>query len=303
MTVVTKNLKRSWRPPEPMLQRETAILPASITKAASQHTYYTIRFLVDRNRVADAYRAYAYFRWVDDLLDQTNLKREQRSAFVERQKALMNGCHQSSLTPEEYMLVDLMHREPDSKSGLHTYIRNMMAVMVFDAHRRGRFISQQELAQYSHWLAVAVTEALHYFIGHDDFSPHDETRYFAVTAAHVTHMLRDTCEDVNAGYFNIPLEILASHNISPYDVQGDVYRMWVKDRVKLARDYFEAGRDYLSQVKNTRCRLAGYAYTSRFEQVLDAIEKADYRLQELHIGASHFHLFGAVAACFKGGKR
>ena len=41
----------------------------SITKAASQQTYYTIRFLADRERAPDAYRAYAYFRWVDDTLD------------------------------------------------------------------------------------------------------------------------------------------------------------------------------------------------------------------------------------------
>ena len=45
------------------------MLAASITKAASQQTYYTIRFLADRELVPDAYRAYAYFRWVDDALD------------------------------------------------------------------------------------------------------------------------------------------------------------------------------------------------------------------------------------------
>ena len=48
-----------------------SIAPA-ITKAASKQTYYTIRFLVDRDRVADAFRAYAYFRWVDDTLDNNS---------------------------------------------------------------------------------------------------------------------------------------------------------------------------------------------------------------------------------------
>ena len=47
----------------------TPSLASSITKAASKQTYYTIRFLVDRERVDDAYRAYGYFRWVDDVLD------------------------------------------------------------------------------------------------------------------------------------------------------------------------------------------------------------------------------------------
>ncbi len=49
-----------------------------ITKAASKQTYYTIRFLVDRERVADAYRAYAYFRWVDDTLDSIPISRRSR---------------------------------------------------------------------------------------------------------------------------------------------------------------------------------------------------------------------------------
>jgi phytoene/squalene synthetase len=48
-------------------------LAPSITKAASKQTYYTVRFLVDHERVADAYRAYAYFRWVDDTLDDPAL--------------------------------------------------------------------------------------------------------------------------------------------------------------------------------------------------------------------------------------
>ena len=37
-------------------------LAESITWAASKQTYLTIRYLVDRDRVADAYRTYAYFR-------------------------------------------------------------------------------------------------------------------------------------------------------------------------------------------------------------------------------------------------
>ena len=39
------------------------------------------------------------------------------------------------------------------------------------------------------------------------------------------------------------------------------------------------GRDYLAQVENLRCRLAGYAYIARFEGVLGAIEAEDYRLR------------------------
>jgi hypothetical protein len=258
-------------------------LAAAITRAASKQTYYTIRALVDRGRTDAAYRAYAYFRWVDDWLDQGTRPGEEQRAFVERQQALVERCYRGEslgdLAPEERLLADLIHGDRDQNSGLQAYICNMMAVMAFDAHRRGRLISQRELDAYTHWLAVAVTEALHYFIGHHGASPRDQTRYLAVTGAHVTHMLRDALEDADVGYFNIPREIVAASRIAPWDVESQAYRAWVKTRVAQARACFKAGRDYLARVTNLRCRIAGFAYTLRFEGVLDAIEREGYLLR------------------------
>ena len=258
-------------------------LAASITRTASTHTYDTIRWLVDPGLVDDAYRAYAYFRWVDDWLDQQPRPRAERLAFVQRQQALIDLCADndppSDLSPEERLLADLIRRDTEINSGLHAYIRNMMAVMAFDADRRWRLISQRELNEYTYWLAVAVTEAMHYFIGHDCTAPHGEVRYMAVTAAHMTHMLRDALEDVKMGYYNIPSEVLAASDIEPWDVQSDAYRDWVKARVRKARACFRLGKAYLAQVESLRCRVAGYAYTHRFEAVLDQIERADGVLQ------------------------
>lgn len=260
-------------------------LAPSITKSASKQTYYTIRLFADRERAADAFRAYAYFRWVDDVIDEeTNSgAREARIAFVNRQKSLLDACYRqeipNDICAEESMLVELVHNDTEKNSGLQTYLRNMMDVMVFDAGRRGQIISQVELSEYSHKLAKAVTEALYYFIGHDDPSPCHETRYLAVTAAHITHMLRDALEDADHGYFNIPGEYLTARGISPQAIKSPAYREWVCGRVQLAREYFRAGRECTAQVKNLRCRLAGYAYTARFEWMLNAIERDNYCLR------------------------
>ncbi len=261
----------------------TQELAASITKTASLQTYYTVRFLVDRELVPDAYRAYAYFRWVDDWLDQETRQKHERIAFVNRQASLIDKCIQGNpaeaATPEEQMLAHLIQRNPGKDNGLHSYIRNMLAVMAFDAERRDRLISNAELNVYAQSLAVAVTEALHYFIGRNCASPHYEARYLAATGAHVTHMLRDTLEDNEVGYFNIPREVLAANGISPRDVESEAYRAWVRSRVELAHTYFRVGRDYLAHVENLRCRLAGYAYIARFEAVLDSIERDSYSLR------------------------
>jgi phytoene/squalene synthetase len=259
-------------------------LAASITKAASRQTYYTIRFLVDRKLVPAAYQAYAYFRWVDDRLDQEDWDKPQRMAFIDKQITLVDACYSgnwpSHLEKEERLLVDLVRQHPGKENGLFAYIHNMMAVMTIDARRRGSLITQAELNAYTHNLAVAVTEALHYFIGHNCASPDCAERYLAATAAHITHMLRDTHEDIQAGYFNIPVEYLEKHGMDAFEVDNEAYRSWVIRRTWQARTAFKKAKYYLSQVKNLRCRLAGYAYIARFETVLEAIEKDDYRLRQ-----------------------
>lgn len=255
---------------------------AKITKAASKQTYYTIRLLVDRGRVDDAMRAYAYFRWVDDVLDADSGSRTDRIAFLDQQKSLLENCYLGAspgdVNIQEEMLVKLIKHDLEENSGLQSFLRNMMQVLDFDARRRDKLISQVELTEYTHLLAVAVTDVLHHFIGHVKPSSQKDGRYMAATGAHITHLLRDTLEDIQAGYFNIPREYLTFRGIGPKDVESEAYRAWVQERSSLARACFQSGKEYLAQVKNIRCRIAGYAYIAPFELILDAIEKSDYRL-------------------------
>lgn len=265
------------------MNQMTTNVASTITRAASQQTYWTIRLLVDRDRVQDAYRAYGYFRWVDDVLDANTGSPAERRAFLERQRSLLESCYQGAAAadagPQERLLVELVQGDHEKNSGLQLYLRNMMRVMQFDAGRRGRLVTEAELNEYTRWLAVAVMEAIHHFIGHDEYSPHDETRYLAVSAAHITHMLRDTFDDLQAGYYNVPREVLEQNHISPADVHSPAYGAWVRGRVELAREYFEAGRRYFARVQNARCRLACFAYIARFDWLLDTLEREDYHLR------------------------
>lgn len=268
-----------------MMRSETSSssLAASITWDASKQTYYTVRLLVDRERIPDAYKAYAYFRWLDDHLDRGQVPQAERLAFIDRQRQLLSECYRglwpSNPSPQEEMLVELIYGDREKDSRLKVYTENMMAVMAFDAHRQGRLASSAELDEYTRWLATAVTEALHYFIGHSCRTPSCKARYQAARGAHIAHMLRDTLEDNMAGYYNIPREYLETYQISLEDVGSPPYRSWVANRVRQARACFAAGESYLAQIGSLRCRLAGHAYIARFEGVLDAIEREGYRLR------------------------
>jgi len=87
-------------------------LAESITRSASRQTYYTIRLLADRDRVAEAYHTYAYFRWVDDQLDEGGMNKSERLQFIEHQKRLIEHCYRGQwprhVSEEESMLMKLI---------------------------------------------------------------------------------------------------------------------------------------------------------------------------------------------------
>jgi len=265
------------------VQPDETDLPARITKAGSKQTYYTFRLLTDRDRVQDAFRSYAYFRWLDDLLDCDSGTKPEKVELIKRQQALMEASYQGNqpddASPEEQMLVDLVQNDGEKDSGLQIYLRNMMAVMAFDVERCGQVISEAELTEYTHLLSTAVTELLFYFIGHEDSPTRTKNRYDAVNGAHVVHMLRDVVEDISAGYINVPGEYINKQQISLDELHSLSFRRWVFGRVKLARQYFKDGRSYIAQVNSFRCRLAGFAYLARFEWMMRAIEQDGYCLR------------------------
>jgi phytoene/squalene synthetase len=251
-------------------------LARSITRTGSSQTYRIIRWLADRDLRDDAYRAYAYFRWLDDQIDGETLPREERLALILRQRDLLaraaGGERSPAAIPEEQLLLDLLATERRAHPGLRSYLRHMMDVMAFDAARRGATVSAQELTTYSRHLSRAVMDGLSYFVGHHVVYPQAPDRLLAVTGAHIVHMLRDAPADVQAGYFNVPREFLEAHRLAPHDLRAAGYQEWLRQRLQLARRYFSLGRGYITSFRNLRVRLAGMAYCGRFESILRSLE-------------------------------
>jgi phytoene/squalene synthetase len=268
------------------MSKTSAGLARSITKASSKQSYFIARFLVDKDLVDDCMRAYAYFRWVDDVIDVSTKTAEERISFINRQKWLVDSLykkeHPGALTPEERMVADLIAHDRGENSGLQSFIRSFLAALEFDARRKGKLVNQAELTWYSSCLGQAVTDAIQYFIGNNHMYPSTDNQYLAATAAHITHMLRDMIEDIDDGFVNIPREHLEEHGLSLVDVDKSLTRDWVRGQVERARDLFRDGQRYLDQLDSLRCKIAGYWYCARFECVLDAIERDGYMLRPLY---------------------
>lgn len=278
---------------------QDAVSAARVTRRASMQSYLTIRALADPAYRRDAFALYAYFRWLDDQVDQRLTSTADRLALVARQRMLLDEtvCEQMPVSAPERLLLSLVDR-PDGErradaAGARLSVVSMLDVMAFDADRRGRPVTQAELDGYTRTLAVAVTEALHHCIGHGAAAPDDETRYVAVSGAHVAHMLRDLREDLVAGYVNVPGDVLVGCALGPDEPDSPAFHAWVRDRVATARSCFATGRGYLARLESGRCRLAGHAYIARFEWLLDVIEHDGYRLRDSY--AQRSSLRGGVA--------
>jgi len=117
------------------VNESTADLARSITWEGSKQTYFTGRLMIDRDLVDDFYRAYAYFRWADDVIDSSSHSDEERIAFIKRQRVLIDGLYNNEqpddLTAEEEILVDLISHDRGENSGLQSFIRNMFAIIEF----------------------------------------------------------------------------------------------------------------------------------------------------------------------------
>jgi phytoene/squalene synthetase len=254
-----------------------------ITWRESKQSYLTMRFLVDRDLVDDSYRAYAYFRWVDDVVDDLSNSKAERLAFIWRQGALItalyNGLRPVILRNEETLMVDLIRNDRGKNSRLKSYIENFLAIIEFDADRKGRSITDTELETYSDRLALAVTDAIQYFIKNGHPYPEDEHRLSAARAAHVIHMLRDMRRDLLNGYSNIPREYLERNGIEAGDIGSRPFLNWVQTRIEAAREDFRLGKAYIDRLDVLRVKIAAYWYCARFERILHKIEMDEYNLR------------------------
>ena len=253
-------------------------LSRKLTRESSIQSYITALLLVDKDLQEDCLRAYAYFRWVDDQVDDPKTSFHEREAFINRQKLLVDSLYKNQkpkdLSSFEEIIGNLISHDRGFNSGLRSFVDNFIRIIEFDAHRKNQLISQEQLDWYSQRLGIAVTDAIQYFVRNGHPYPDGENRYAAATAAHITHMLRDMRQDIDVGYFNFPAEY------SDYEIDSHEFKEWVRSRVLAARDGFRLGKSYIDSLDVLRCKLAGYWYCTRFEDILDVIEADAYHLRE-----------------------
>jgi phytoene/squalene synthetase len=253
-------------------------------KTENSAAFYLARLLYDRGTLPLFCLGYAYFRWVDDFIDDPMHSERSCRAFITCQQKLIDAAYQGEIWStdriEEQMVQYLV--EVDFQERLKPYIQDMLAALVWDTRRRGQFSDRSALQAYSLALGRAYTNALQAFVTQSHVYPDAPGRYAAGTAAHLVHLLRDFVQDWEAGYYNISRQEMAEFGLdaAPFDFEGEAFRNWVRVVAQRARGLFRDGQRYLDSLQVYRCKLLGYLYCVRYEILLDQIEHQGYRIAE-----------------------
>lgn len=257
-------------------------LAEKITRNSSRQTYCTIKFLVDPPLRSECYKAYAYFRWLDDEIDE-KLKGQDRIDFINKQKTLTDRTYKrlpaNTKNKEEEIIVSLINNDPKTNPKLESFIKHFFEVIEFDTKRQGVQIDQAKLEWYIQTLSIAVTDCIEYFVGNNQKYPRHKYEYNAAKGAHIAHILRDFKEDLANQYINAPVK---------YSKNNTDLKNWIKSEVDEAKEYFETGKRYIDFLPNFRIRLAARLYCDRFEWILDTIEKDNYELRKNYFPKRHY---------------
>lgn len=247
-----------------------------ITREMTPFGYWLGQAFFRPARRSILYMAYAYFRWLDDLVDQVEISRNLAIEIVERQRMLVqawySGKDPAPLDRSEALLRAVIEHDRRTGYRLHHMIGSFLAALAWDAERRHTVVSQHDLDRYSLWLGCAYAEGLLFGLGLD---PADAAYQGAIdacgVAAHLAHLVRDLRIDLALGYINISTEDIERFSIDLADPRLRGVGRWVPTTVERAQILFQQGRMQRRAMPSLRARLVFDLVCLRYLRLLDQI--------------------------------
>ena len=181
---------------------------------------------------------YAYFRWFDDIVDSLRLGPEESKFVLERQKRFLTQLYSQELpeelSTEELFLAHLVKFDKIHGKDIGGDLGALISCLEFDANRRGKIISTRELERYVGDNVISYINIASAILNLKDSLKKDLIDISR--AGFVMDYIFDLREDMNLGYVNIPLEDIERYKIELGDLNSDVLRTWVRDKVENLRE-------------------------------------------------------------------
>jgi len=256
------------------------------TKASNPTAYFLVRLFGEKDRRDHSFLIYAYFRWVDDIIDCPRTSYEEKKRFMERQGKLLRNLYDGLAYQGDYILEEQFAHyfvafDREMGFALKDDILGMFSVSMHDLERNGAPTPAKEMDEFIYVESKSFINMIRFFCGetggYDGADEYDEG-----IGCKLVHLLRDFIEDLDQGCVNISRDDMEKYRINLDNVNNDNFRAWVRDRVELVRERFRRGKRNLSNSRRLRYKIASYLYCAKYEDILTIIEKDNYYLRSEH---------------------
>ena len=239
---------------------------AKITKTESPFSYSLGHLLFLPERKDYLFLAYAYFRWLDDYVDQVNIPSELVKDIVDRQIFLATHWYSgeplvATTSQEENLHLIIQQDSNQWGNSLRPMIFDFMGAIKWDTERRYRMPVKRDLQSYSLKLGRGYSSGLLFGLGIDP----ENKKYVGFRdncgiGAHLVHILRDFIIDINIGYINVDLESWNLLHLKNADLDNTKLLQrrllpWAKTVIVNARYYFSIGLKNLLASRNVKIQL------------------------------------------------
>ncbi len=253
---------------------------------ANRLSYYLANLIPRRNRQYFRF-CYAYFRWVDDCIDDAAADGNDRRAFLSRQRQLLHDLYEGrspAVCYEEALLEGLIKWDMRSKGGeLRASLESMIEAVEFECDR-GDSIQwhnvlqdqfKKELLSFLNIVSQCCDQSI---------AGGPPPGIEAAFGAKIIHIIRDLVSDLECGRVNLSSEELKVFRLTPELLRSQPAsyrtRRWVSVTTRqaerqLAMGLVDAGSG------NLRYRLIVAVLTARYQAYAWAIRRNRFDISSM----------------------
>jgi len=205
------------------------------------HSFYFASFFLPPHKRQDVFALYAFYRTVDDLVDErpAGCSQAEIVAQLDGWRAWLRNPYASSDDPVRVALGAVIDRHQIP----HQYLDELLDGVAGDLHGR-RLQTFAELERYCYLVAGTVGLVMSYVLGIKDTAALNSARDLGI-AMQLTNVLRDIGEDLERGMVYLPAEDLErfaypSERLAQRVVDGDFVAL-MRFQIARAREYYRAG--------------------------------------------------------------
>lgn len=258
----------------------------NVVRRESPAGYWINRILLNPDAFPISCFIYAYFRWLDDLVDSPGMPNCTMSTILRSQRQSIVGQfagqedERKDLNPYEKMMLLAVHMALRSGYSIEQPILDMLDALELDSLRRYSVATKETLDEISFKLGRAYTDFYWIFTNDPLCPPLPDDVYMLGFGAYQVHMLRDFYEDLSLGYYNVSIEDLSQLNLDNKEGLALADKSsWVEMMAKKALGSLQLGLLSLEHVPNERFRFICYSTSAKYcDYLVNRIYQANFKI-------------------------